>query len=166
MKSLLSISLSLLLAGGAIAADSQKLGSLEIDHARAMATRPGQPNGGAFIEVENKGSQPDRLIAVSFPKDVATRGELHTMKHEDGKMTMREVPGFDIPAGGKLVLKPGGDHLMLIGIQKPLAAGQSVPATLKFEKAGEVKVDLQVEAMKPHAGHDEGHHGSKHHGAK
>lgn len=167
LTKLSAVALAALAVSAAIASDSVKLGSLEIEHARAVATRPGQPNGAAFIEVENKGAQADRLIAVSFPKDLVSRGELHTMKHDGGKMIMREVPGFDIPAGGKLVLQPGGNHLMLMGIQKPLAEGATIPATLKFEKAGEITLQLKVVGMKPHKGHDDSHHGStKGHGDK
>ena len=155
------IALSLVLNVGAVAAKDVKVGSLKIEHGYAMETRPGQPNGGAFIEVENRGKRVERLLSVSFPKTVSERGELHTMKHEDGKMIMREVPKFEIPAGGKLKLQPGGDHLMLIGIKEPLKAGSTVKATLQFENAGKVEVDLAVKArgdIKKH-GHDENHHG-------
>jgi copper(I)-binding protein len=155
------IALSLALNVGAVAAKDVKVGSLKIEHGYAMETRPGQPNGGAFIEVENRGKRVERLLSVSFPKTVSERGELHTMKHENGKMIMREVPKFEIPAGGKLKLQPGGDHLMLIGIKEPLKAGSTVKATLQFENAGKVEVDLTVKARgdtKKH-GHDESHHG-------
>jgi copper(I)-binding protein len=143
-----------------------QVGSLKIEHGYAMETRPGQPNGGAFIEVENRGKRVERLLSVSFPKTVSERGELHTMKHENGKMIMREVPKFEIPAGGKLKLQPGGDHLMIIGIKEPLKPGSTVKATLQCENAGKVDVDLSVRArseIKPH-GHDESHHGG--HGSK
>jgi copper(I)-binding protein len=138
-----------------------QVGSLKIERGYAMETRPGQPNGGAFIEVENRGKRVERLLSVTFPKTVSARGELHTMKHDNGKMIMREVPKFEIPAGGKLKLAPGGDHLMIIGIQEPLKAGQTIKATLQFENAGKVEVDLAVKArsdIKTH-GHEEGHHG-------
>jgi periplasmic copper chaperone A len=92
---------------------------------------------------------------------VAQRGELHTMKHENGMMMMREVPGFGLPAGQTMTLKPGGDHLMLIGIQKPLEAGQKIPATLVFEKAGKVSVTFTVTPAAAPAGGSMGNH--RHH---
>ncbi|MGA0816670.1 MAG: copper chaperone PCu(A)C [Burkholderiaceae bacterium] len=155
------IALGLALSLSPATAKDVKVGSLKIEHGYAMETRPGQPNGGAFIEVENRGKRVERLLSVSFPKTVSERGELHTMKHENGKMIMREVPKFEIPAGGKLKLQPGGDHLMLIGIKEPLKPGSTVKATLQFENAGKVEVDLTVKArgdIKKH-GHDESHHG-------
>lgn len=132
---------------------------LSIEKARAMPTRPGQPNGGAFIEVQNTGGTADRLVGFSLPSSIAKRGELHTMETVDGMMRMREVPGFEIPAGGRLVLKPGADHLMLMNIQQPLQPGQTFDVTLKFEKAGEVKVPVQVMEM---GGHGGGHGHMKH----
>lgn len=132
---------------------------LSIENARAMATRPGQPNGGAFIEVQNTGPAADRLVGFSLPSSIAKRGELHTMATVDGMMRMREVPGFDIPAGGRLVLQPGADHLMLMNIQKPLQAGDTFDITLRFEKAGEVKVPVKVMDMQMNHG---GHGGMKH----
>ncbi len=132
MKNLL-LALTLAATGLNLSAHAKdiQVGSLKIEHGYAMETRPGQPNGGAFIEVENRGKRVERLLSVTFPKTVSERGELHTMKHENGKMIMREVPKFEIPAGGKLRLQPGGDHMMLIGIKEPLKAGSTVKATLQ-----------------------------------
>jgi copper(I)-binding protein len=59
-------------------------------------------------------------------------------------MRMREVKAFDLPAKGRLELKPAGAHLMFIDLKRPFKAGDKVPVTLKFDKAGEVKVDLLV----------------------
>jgi periplasmic copper chaperone A len=69
---------------------------------------------------------------------------------------MREVDAIDVPAGGKVKLEPGGLHIMLVGLKAPLAAGSSFPLTLKFEKAGELKVEVKVESGMP-AGHDMKH---------
>jgi copper(I)-binding protein len=159
------IALGLALSLSPATAKDVKVGSLKIEHGYAMETRPGQPNGGAFIEVENRGKRVERLLSVSFPKTVSERGELHTMKHENGKMIMREVPKFEIPAGGKLKLQPGGDHLMIIGIKEPLKAGSTVKATLQFENAGKVDVDLMVKGRgdMPKHGHEDGHHGPMKH---
>jgi hypothetical protein len=57
---------------------------------------------------------------------------------------MREVKGYEIPAGGAFELKPGGAHLMFVNISAPFKEGASVPALLGFERAGEVKVEFRV----------------------
>jgi copper(I)-binding protein len=66
---------------------------------------------------------------------------------------MRETPGLELPARKHLVLRPGGSHLMLVGLKQPLLKGQRIPLTLRFERAGEVHVELEVlasGAAKPH----------------
>ena len=66
----------------------------------------------------------------------------------NGVMQMRQLAdGLPVPAGGSVVLKPGGYHVMLIGLKKPLAAGESIPLTLTFEKAGNISVTVPVRAM-------------------
>lgn len=134
--------------------------TLKISEAVVAPTRPGQPTGAAFLMIENVGKDADQLIGISVGTEIATRAELHTMKHENGMMMMREVPGFTIAAGKTLALKPGGDHLMLIGIQKPLVEGQQIPATLIFEKAGKVSINLLV--RKPSAPKGAMHEHHKH----
>ena len=85
------------------------------------------------------------------------RVELHEMKMEAGVMKMREVKGIDVAANGKTELKPGGFHIMLVGLADGLKEGAKFPLKLKFEKAGEVTV--QVTAEKPDAhGHGEHKH--------
>jgi periplasmic copper chaperone A len=127
---------------------------------QAFATRDGQPNAAAFVEIHNHGKRADRLTAVKFPSAVVGRGELHSMSHEDGKMVMRELKGVPLPAGGSIKMQPGGDHLMLIGLKRTLKAGETIDATLVFEKAGEIKVSMPVvdraAAMKQEG---QGHHG-------
>ena len=87
----------------------------------------------------------DKLIGVSG--SVAKEVQMHSMMTEDGVMKMREITALDIPANGKAELKPGGYHVMLIGIPEGLKEGTKFPLKLKFEKAGEVTV--MVTAQKP-----------------
>jgi hypothetical protein len=138
----------------AAAAHSVSAGDLKIIHPWARSTVSAQTTGGAFIvKIDNTGTVADRLIAASTP--VAERVELHQMTMQGNVMKMREVNGIDIPAGGSVSLAPGQYHMMMFGLKKPLLTGETVPMTLKFEKAGEVPVQLKVEAMAP--GGDMGH---------
>lgn len=121
-----------------------RVGSLKFEHMEIGETRPGQPAAGAFVEIENKGRSGDRLVGLTLDKAVAARGEIHTMSMDGGTMTMRQIPGLDIPADGKARLAPGGNHLMLIGLPQPLTAGQTVSLTLQFEKAGAVPLQFVV----------------------
>ena len=86
---------------------------------------------------------PDRVVSASSP--VAERVELHETIRDGDVMRMREVEAIELPAGQTVELKPGGLHLMLMGLKAPLKAGETVPVTLKFEKAGDVTVQLNVE---------------------
>ena len=142
----------LLAAALATHAQDAKLGAIQIDQPRTRATAAGQAVGGGFFKLTNAGPS-DRLVAASSPASKTV--ELHTMRMEGDVMRMREVEAIELPAGQTVELKPGGLHLMLMGLKAPLKAGETVPVTLKFEKAGEVTVQLKVEA----AGHNPmGHH--------
>ena len=123
-------------------AASPALAQVSIDQPWMRATPPGATVAGGFMTVVNKGASPDRLVGAASP--VAERVELHVHAHEAGVMKMKQVPGFDIPADGKFVLKPGGAHLMFVDVKRPIKQGETIPVTLKFEKAGEVKVAYPV----------------------
>lgn len=135
--------------------------SVEAPFARASAGPV--KNGAAFLTVKNGGGEADRLIAARAP--VADRVELHTHLHENGVMKMRQVEAIEIPAGGTAMLKPGGDHVMLMGLKAPLQEGGSFPLTLVFEKAGEITIDVAIGGVGAMQGHgDSGQHGA--HGQK
>ncbi len=110
-------------------------------------------NGAAFMRLRNAGAQPDRLISASTP--VARVVELHTVIREGDAMRMRPVQDIAVAPGQTVELRPGGFHVMLIGLNAPLAQGTRVPLTLRFERAGEVRVELAVEAAGARA---PGHH--------
>lgn len=135
-------------------ADDLKQGDLTIGHPWARATAHGQRAGGAFLKLENRGSADDKLLSARA--DVAESVEMHSMTTEGDVMRMRQVTAIGLPGGQSVELKPGGLHLMLMGLKYPLRAGSSFPLTLKFERAGEVKIDVKVEAPVPAKGH--GHH--------
>ena len=69
---------------------------------------------------------------------------LHETVLQDGVMKMQHVDALDIPANGQLRMKPGGYHIMLMGLAKPLKEGDEIELTLIFEKAGEMKVKAKV----------------------
>jgi periplasmic copper chaperone A len=100
-------------------------------------------NGGAFMTITNGSGEADRLVAAESP--AAGTVEIHETIDDNGVMRMRPVPdGFEIPAGGKLELKPGGKHIMLIGLVAPLEPGKDIELTLNFEKAGAITVTVPV----------------------
>lgn len=148
----------LLLAFGSGLAAAQAPATIEVTQAYARATAPGQAAGGGYAHIRNGGTAADRLVAVQA--DVARSVELHTMSMDGDVMRMRQVDGIEVPAGQAVELKPGGLHMMFMGLKAPLKAGDAFPATLTFEKAGEVKVTLKVEAAgaRPHMMN----HGGKH----
>jgi len=108
------------------------------------ATPPGAKVGGGFMKLRSSGAA-DRVVGASSP--VAGRVEMHITVREGNVMKMREVTAFEVPAGGTFELKPGGAHLMLMDLKRPLKKGEKVPLTLKLEKGGELKLELTVEEM-------------------
>jgi copper(I)-binding protein len=139
---LVAFAAGLVLATAALAQTNQ----LEVTSAWARATPAKAENGVAYLTIRSP--TPDRLVSVSSP--VAKKAELHTMSMEGMVMKMRPLAGLDIAAGQPVTLKPGGEHIMLLGLSEPLREGQSFPLTLTFEKAGMREVIVAVE--KPGAG--------------
>ena len=139
---LVAFAAGLVLATAALAQTNQ----LEVTSAWARATPAKAENGVAYLPIRSP--TPDRLVSVSSP--VAKKAELHTMSMEGMVMKMRPLAGLDIAAGQPVTLKPGGEHIMLLGLNAPLREGQSFPLTLTFEKAGMREVTVAVE--KPGAG--------------
>ena len=139
---LVAFAAGLVLATAALAQTNQ----LEVTSAWARATPAKAENGVAYLTIRSP--TPDRLVSVSSP--VAKKAELHTMSIEGTVMKMRPLAGLDIAAGQPVTLKPGGEHIMLLGLSEPLREGQSFPLTLTFEKAGMREVTVAVE--KPGAG--------------
>jgi copper(I)-binding protein len=147
---------ALLFAAGGQMQDNMKamfkpvtVGGLEITAAAIKAMTPGQPVGGGFVTIVNKGRTDDRLVSVSIAEGVRTV-ELHEMAMKNDVMTMRKLAdGIPVPAGQTVEMKPGGLHMMIMGVSRPFKAGESVRATLVFEKAGKVDLDIPVRDMRP-----------------
>lgn len=125
-----------------------RVGTLVIGNATSRETPLAGGTGPGFLSIRNEGTGDDRLVSASSPAVESV--EIHEMSMTDGQMQMRALPdGLPIPAGATVDLAPGGLHLMLIGVKAPLAAGQTVPVELRFERAGAVAVALLVKARAP-----------------
>ncbi|MDE2332381.1 MAG: copper chaperone PCu(A)C, partial [Bradyrhizobium sp.] len=137
VQTLASVLFVALLCAAPARAQEVKAGDLVITQAWTRATPNGAKIGGGYLTIENKGSTPDRLLGGST--DAAGRVEVHQMTTKDGVMTMRPLgDGLTIDPGKTVKLAPGGYHLMMFDLKNPLKQGDTVPVTLKFEKAGEV----------------------------
>ena len=139
-RSLIAITLAAALAALAAltpAAVQAAPAGITIEDAWTRATAPGQAVAGGFMTVVNATAAEDRLLRASSP--VAKEIQIHNTSMDDGVMRMRPMAdGVVIPAGGRVEFKPRALHLMLIGLQAPLAAGSTVPLTLEFARAGKV----------------------------
>lgn len=139
------------------------VGNIEISGAWARAMLPGQPTGGGYLTIVNKGADTDRLVGAS--SSTAAKVEIHNMEVVNDVMTMRPVEGgLEVSAGAAVALKPGGLHLMFMKVSEPFRDGDVVPLSLEFEKAG--KVDVSLPVRKPgegspqnmdHSGHGMAH---------
>ena len=132
----LAMTLPLVAAIGIACSDgSEGEAGLEISEVFARAALD---RGGVYMIIENKGGEPDALIAANAA--IADSTELHETITEGASTRMEPVDRIDIPAGANVELKPGGFHVMLQGLGSAIEVGDEVPLTLTFEKAGEMQV--------------------------
>lgn len=158
MTRILATFAALALSAAAALAHDYSAGNLEIHDPMSRATLHGQPVGGGFLTVVNKGAEADRLVSVAAPA-VSDDVQLHEMAVVEGVMTMRALKdGIEIPAGATVELKPGGLHVMFMAIKQPFKEGEAIKATLTFEKAGPVEVEFAIGPAKPAAGHGDAAH--------
>lgn len=129
----------------AVASGAAQAGTIVVDAPYARVLTALSKSGAAFLEIRNTAATPDRLIGAQT--DAAAMAELHThVEGENGVMRMVPVRGgIPIPAHGKTLLARGGDHIMLMGLKRPLKQGDVIHLTLDFEKAGRVPVDVPVD---------------------
>ncbi len=118
-------------------------GDIQVRHPWSRATPPGAKVGVGYMEIRNRGSQPDRLLSASTA--VAKRVEMHVTQREGEVMKMRQVQSFEIPARERYALRPGGSHLMLVDLVQPLEKGGRFTMKLRFERAGELEIELEVQ---------------------
>lgn len=134
-----------MLGAQAAAAQPAKAG-LTVEQAWARPTVPGQSAGGGFLTIHNPGAA-DRLLGIEA--GVSGMVELHTMAMQGDVMQMRRIEAVNVPAGRTVQLKPGGLHVMFMGLKAPLKQGDTFPLKLKFERAGEVTVPMTVRVHPP-----------------
>ncbi|MCE6950101.1 copper chaperone PCu(A)C [Cereibacter sphaeroides] len=132
-------------AAVAVAAPAFAESHLSVTDAYARVASPAAKSGGIFMVIENHGDSDDRLTGAA--SDAAELVELHThVAGADGVMQMRKVEaGFPVPAHGSHALARGGDHVMLMGLTRPLADGDTVALKLSFESGKTIDLTVPVD---------------------
>jgi copper(I)-binding protein len=127
-------------------ADDFKVGDLVIEHPVARATTAMAMTGAGYFVIMNNGTEDDRLVEITanFPRVM-----MHDTKTDAGIATMFHIEdGVAVPAGGTVTFEPGSKHVMFMGLNgDPFEIGDEIPATMNFEKAGELDIVFVVEEM-------------------
>lgn len=150
---LLAAALAAALPGPMLSGPAAAQAPVDVQEPWARAALQGRTSA-AYMTIENNTAVLDRLVSATSP--VARVVELHTHMMDGGVMRMRPVQAIEVNPGEPAVLRPGGLHIMLIDLARPLRAGETIPLTLRFEKAGEVTVTVAVQAA---GASGAGHHG-------
>lgn len=130
--------------GGAGVEPAPRGDALRIEEARAMPSPGG--TGAVYLTVVNPLAEPDRLLTAATP--AAKAAEVHETIDDGGMMRMAAFPdGLEIPPKSRVVLEPGGKHVMLLALTEPLVVGETIELELIFEKAGTVRVMVPVEGL-------------------
>jgi len=116
--------------------------SVMIEHAWSRESLSGQPNGAVYLDIENNGPDPVRLTSVS--SDIANSARLHESRLDDGMMKMASVSSLSIAPGETVSLKPGGLHVMLMGLKEPLLVGTSHRLVCNFAGMNSIEVRVKV----------------------
>lgn len=157
-----TIALAGLLTATCAAADFTA-GSLQLNDLWIRASVPGQTNGAGYLQIINPTTAADKLIAIE--SEASNRVELHTVITEDGVAKMREVNGITIPANGDVKLAPGSYHIMFLQLTGPFKQDSLIPVVLKFEKAGDVRVNFTVKPPTYNPANMQGSNAGHGHGA-
>jgi len=119
-----------------------RVGQLVVNQAWSRPTPPTASVAAVYFSINNGGGKADRLEALSSP--IAAKVELHESHNQQGVLKMRELTSLPCPAGATVVSAPGGVHVMLIGLNRPLVAGMVFPVSLKFRDAGNLTLQVAV----------------------
>jgi copper(I)-binding protein len=142
---LICVLLSLLAAGraaGAVPAPSPRSPQLVVEAAWVRAPAPGTDVGAAYFTVRNTGHETATIVGICSP--AAAMAMLHETSVDGGTARMRPRERLEIAPGQTIALKPGGLHVMLHGLKRTLAVGESVPLTLQLADGEELAVTAQV----------------------
>jgi hypothetical protein len=137
-----AILLAALLAGAIAPSVIAKAPEMRVEGAWIREAPPGARVMSGYATLHNLGGRPDSLVGVTT--EAADRVEMHTMSMHDGMMRMAPLQRLEVPAQGKVELKPGETHLMLMHPRKALQAGMKVPVTFTFAHAGRIRVMAPV----------------------
>lgn len=143
----------LLAASLAIVPSASGAEAVRVVDAWARATVPGQKVAGVYMEILSPIDA--RLTGVSC--HLARSAEIHSMKMENGTMKMRPLKSLDLPAGQTVRLAPGGMHVMLFDVERPLRAGEKLPVTLTVDIAGRTR-EIPVLVLVRKGGEESGGH--------
>ena len=145
----LAASVLALFAANAAHADEYHIKDLTIFDPWARPAAEGQ-TGAVYLTIKNDGKEGDKVLSAESP--AAAKAELHETRDENGVMKMRAVKdGAEVKPGASLAFKPGGYHIMLFDLKKPLEEGAMVPLTITLAKAGAINVEIKVEKTAPGA---------------
>lgn len=137
--------------------------AIKVENVRAKSSFPMAQTGAVYFTLRNPTETSRTLTGISVDEAVAADAQLHTTELKNEMMRMREVTeGLTIPAESAKSLKPGGYHVMLLGLTRALTDGESFPLTLHFDNKESVTVTVSVMSMdtddKPHQHHQhQGH---------
>jgi uncharacterized protein YcnI/copper(I)-binding protein len=130
-------------ASAASGADTFKVGDVTVASPWTRATPGGAKVAGGYLKLTNNGTTADKLVGGAT--DISGRVEIHEMAMSGGIMQMRPLnEGLELKAGQSVELKPGGYHMMFLDLKRQLKEGETVKATLQFEKAGKVDITFKV----------------------
>lgn len=113
-----------------------------VKDAWVRGTVPAQKSTGAFLTLTS--SEDAKVVAASSP--VAGMAEIHASESKGGVMHMHALDALALPAGKAVELKPGGNHIMLMGLTKPITANEVVPIVLTIEDKKGKRTTLEVKA--------------------
>lgn len=119
--------------------------SLVTTNTQAKATVPGMDNTSGYLDLTNTSDKD--IVITGVESEVAKATELHTMSMKDDKMVMRQIEKIIVPAGQTLEMQ-GKYHVMFIGLDKPLKAGQTVKIKLLLDNGSSHTVELPVVDVK------------------
>lgn len=136
------VATALLAVPGLVQAQTIRSGNLELVQPSMRASMGQSPTTAGYLTIMNHGKSADRLKSVSCA--CAANVSIHEMKMTGSVASMAMIPSLEIPAGGKVVLAPGGLHLMVMGLKAPIKAGERVQMILTFERGGAVKTSFTV----------------------